>query len=49
MQAYQQAIKANAYPSLPNAGGVGTQAGYGAAPAQNTNQQSQSEGQLHAV
>ena len=44
MQAYQQTINANAYPSFPNAAGLGTQTGYGSAPAQNSNQQSQSEG-----
>jgi len=45
MQAYQQAINANAYPSFPNAGGLGTQTGYSSAPpAQNQNSNQQSDG-----
>ena len=45
MQAYSQTINANAYPSFPNAGGLGTQAGYGAAPAQTSQSNSnQSDG-----
>ena len=44
MQAYQQAIDPSLYPSFPNAGGLGTQAGYSAAPAQTQQSSNQADG-----
>ena len=41
VDAYNQAINANAYPSFPNAGGLGTQAGYGTAQPQTSDSNSQ--------